>query len=81
MRGGAGKSKSTAARRSSSSQSSLKDNGVSRRGVKKSPWSAAQVKKCTRRGGTCLNKNVDDCAGKFVSNLCPGSVAWKCCVD
>ena len=65
----------------SSSQSSLKDNGVSRRGVKKSPWSAAQVKKCTRRGGTCLNKNVDDCAGKFVSNLCPGSVAWKCCVD
>eukprot|EP00944_MAST-04C_sp_MAST-4C-sp1_P015803 g15803.t1 len=65
----------------SSSQSSLKDNGDSRRDAKKSPWSAAQVKKCTRRGGTCLNKNVDDCAGKFVSNLCPGSVAWKCCVD
>ena len=48
---------------------------------KKSPWSAKQVKKCTNKGGMCLNKKIDKCNdGTFKSNLCPGDWRWKCCI-
>ena len=64
-----------------SSHSSLKDNKDSIGGLKKSPWSATQVKQCTRNGGRCINKKVDSCAGNIENNLCPGDYRWKCCID
>ena len=64
-----------------SSQSSLKDNKGSSGGLKKSPWSATQVERCTRNGGKCINQKIDSCVGEIVNNLCPGDYRWKCCVD
>lgn len=46
----------------------------------KSPWSSEQVKKCTQKKGTCIDKTEQKCDGKLLSNKCPGNWKWKCCV-
>lgn len=36
--------------------------------------------KCTKKGGSCINKTNTGCKGTLVSGVCPGNSAIACCV-
>ena len=37
--------------------------------------------KCTKKGGSCINKTNTGCNGTLVSGVCPGNSAIMCCVS